>query len=163
MSLLIFPHESSRGFSLRLFGRSIQAIWIGIFGLTVLSEIYPFPLMPPLPFYTVQCIKLLLFFLVGYVLQFGFWRSRSSGLGILFAFASAVSIEVLQGWLRQGHAFHWYEMLIKAIVIFGGYCMGCGSVYKRLETVDESLRGIDPEWLPERARRLAGSRPDQVD
>ena len=153
MSLLIFPHESSHGFSLRLFGRSIQVAWIGIFGLTVLSEIYPFPLIPPLPFYTVRCTKLFLFFLVGYVAPFGFWRMRSLNFGILLAFASAVFIEVLQGWLGHGHAFHWYEMLMKMILIFYGVCVGCGRVDKKLGTVDESLKGVDPEWRPERARR----------
>jgi glycopeptide antibiotics resistance protein len=163
MWLLTFPHESSRGFSLRLFGRSIQVIWMGILGLTVLSEIYPFPLIPPLPFYTIRCTKLLLFFLVGYVVPFGFWRFRSLGVGIIFAFASTVFIEVLQGWLGHGHALHWYEMLVKVILIFGGYCMGCGGVYKRLGTVDESVRGVDPEWLSERPRRSGGLRPDQVD
>jgi glycopeptide antibiotics resistance protein len=163
MPLLIFPHESSREFSLRLFGRSIQAIWIGTLGLTVLSEIYPFPLIPPVRFYIVRCTKVLLFFLVGYVAPFGFWRFRSLVLGILFASASALFIELLQGWLGHGHAFHSYEMLIKVILIFGGYCMGCGRVYKILGTVDESLKGVDPEWLPERPRPLTGSRPDQVD
>jgi hypothetical protein len=136
----------------------MQSIWIAISLLTVLDEIYPFPLISPLSFYSIWCIKLLLFFLVGYLAPFGFWRFQSLVLGILLAFVSATFVEVLQGWLGNGHAFHWYELLVKMLLIFCGYCTGCGGVYKRLDTVDESIRGVDPEWLPERGRRLTGPR-----
>lgn len=158
VQFLIFPHESSRGFSLRLFGRAIQAIWIAIFLLTVLDEVYPFPLIPPLPFYAIRCIKLLLFFVLGYLTPFGFWRFRSLGFGIFLAFVSAAFVEVLQRWLGNGHAFHWYELLVKVLLIFFGYCTGCGSVHKRLGAVDDTVKGVAPEWLPEPGRRLTGTR-----
>lgn len=143
---LVSLQQNPGGFSLRLFGKSIRIVWIAIFVLTVLDEVYPFPLIPPLPFYTIWCIKLLLFFLIGYVAPFGFLGLKSLDLGVLLAFVSAAFIEAAQGMLGHGHAFHWYELLVKMALILVGFIMGLGSVHKRLARVNGRLGGASPEW-----------------
>jgi hypothetical protein len=104
-------------------------IWLIIFALTIVSEVYPFPLIPPLPFYSIWCTKLLLFLVLGYLAPLAFWRFNALNRGILLAAGSAALVEVLQGILGHGHAFHWYELLIKLALILPGFIVGLEAVH----------------------------------
>ena len=91
------PLDSDRpkpaGLSLRAFSKSLRIAWLVVFALTVISEVYPFPLLPPLPFYTIWCAKLLLFLILGFLAPLAFWRFNALNRGILLAAGSAAFVE----------------------------------------------------------------------
>ncbi len=131
--MLTAPLHSDRpkpaGLSIRAFSKSLRIAWLVIFALTVVSEVYPFPLIPPLPFYSIWFTKLLLFLVLGYMAPLAFWRFNALNRGILLAAGSAAFVEVLQGILGHGHSFHWYELLVKLALILPGFIVGLGAVH----------------------------------
>jgi hypothetical protein len=122
-------HSKPAGLSLRAFSKSFRTAWLVVFALTIVSEVYPFPLIPPLPFYSIWCAKLLLFLILGFLAPLAFRRFNALNRGILLAAGSAAFVEVLQGILGHGHAFHWYELLIKLALILPGFIVGLGAVH----------------------------------
>lgn len=129
------PSDSNQprsvGLSLLAFSRLLRATWVVIFALTVASEVYTFPLMAPLPFYAIACSKLLLFLMQGFIAPLAFWRFSTLNRGVVLAVSSASLIEGLQGLLKHGHAFHWYELLVKLALILAGFVAGLGAVHDR--------------------------------
>jgi len=119
------------GFSVRVFSKFLRILWCAIFALTVVSEVYPFPLLPPIPFYTIWCTKLVLFLVLGYMAPLTFWRFNALNRGVLLAAGSASLVEGLQGILGHGHAFHWYELLVKLALILLGFVVGLEAVHDR--------------------------------
>jgi hypothetical protein len=118
-------------FSIRSFSKSLRIGWLIVFAITVLSEVYPFPLLPPGPFYSIWTVKLLLFLVLGYMAPLAFWRFNALNRGIVLAAGSAAFVEFLQGTLGHGHAFHWYELLVKLALILAGFIVGLGAVHDR--------------------------------
>jgi hypothetical protein len=51
--------------------------------------------------------------------------------GIAFAALSATIIEVLQGIIGNGHSFHWYELLVKLLLILVGFMFGLDARFER--------------------------------
>jgi hypothetical protein len=119
------------GFSIRSFSRSLRIGWLVIFAITIVSEVYPFPLLPPGPFYSIWGGKLLLFLILGYMGPLAFWRFNALNRGIVLAAGSAAFVEFLQGTLGHGHSFHWYELLVKLALILAGFIVGLGAVHDR--------------------------------
>jgi hypothetical protein len=75
--------------------------------------------------------KVMLFFLVGFVAPLAFSRLNGLGLGLVFSFVSAFLIEVLQGTLRNGHAFHWHELAGKLVLIVLGFALALNRRYEQ--------------------------------
>ncbi len=123
------PHDSA--LSLRAFGAGARFVWLLIFTITVVSDVYPFPLLPPLVFYTIWGIKLLLFFLLGYVAPLAFWRFNALNRGVTLAALSATFVEAVQGIVGHGHSFHWYELIVKLALILLGFGLALEAVYDR--------------------------------
>ena len=119
------------GFSIRSFSKGLRITWLVIFAVTIVSEVYPFPLLPPAPFYSIWGVKLLLFLVLGFIGPLAFWRFNALNRGIMLAAGSAAFVEVLQGALGHGHAFHWYELLVKLGLILAGFIVGLGAVHDR--------------------------------
>jgi len=126
-----FEHPTPAGLTLRAFSRPLRITWFVIFALTVISEVYPFPLLPPLPFYTIWGAKLLLFLVLGYLAPLTFWRFNALNRGILLAAGSASLVEGLQTVVSHGHSFHWYELLVKLALILLSFIVGLEAVYDR--------------------------------
>jgi hypothetical protein len=126
-----FDHPEPVRFSLLASSKTLRFTWFGIFTLTVFSEVYPFPLIPPLPFYSIWCAKLLLFLVLGYMAPLTFWHFNALNRGILLAAGSASFVEGLQGILGHGHAFHWHELLVKLALILLGFIAGLEAVHDR--------------------------------
>jgi hypothetical protein len=124
-------HAKPSGFSIRGFSRSLRITWLVIFAVTIVSEVYPFPLLPPGPFYSIWGVKLLLFLVLGYIGPLAFWRFNALNRGIVLAAGSAAFVEVLQGTLGHGHSFHWYELLVKLGLILAGFIVGLGAMHDR--------------------------------
>jgi hypothetical protein len=131
MSSISPNHAKADSFSLRLFGPLMRSSWLVVMAVTVISEVYPFPLLPPVPFYTIWAIKLLFFFVLGYLAPLTFWRFNALNRGVGFAALSASFVEVLQGSVGHGHSFHWYELLVKLALILLGFVLALEAIYDR--------------------------------
>jgi hypothetical protein len=119
------------GGALRLpvFGLVAKSFWAIVVAATVVTEVIPVPLMPPLPFYSYGVSKLISFVAVGYVAPLAFRRFNALNRGILLATISAVCVESLQGLLHHGHSFHWYELGVKLLLIFVGFALALEARY----------------------------------
>jgi hypothetical protein len=106
-------------------------LWTGIVAVTVVTEVMPIPLMPRAPFYAYCAAKLICFVAVGYLAPLAFWRFNALNRGILLAAISATCVESLQGILRYGHSFHWYELLVKLALILLGFALALDARYER--------------------------------
>lgn len=85
--------------------------------------------MAPFPFYVIKCAKLVLFLVLGYLAPLAFWRFNALNRGVMLAAGSSALIEGLQGILGNGHAFHWYELLMKLVLILLGFIAGLEAIY----------------------------------
>lgn len=117
--------------SLRVFTRGIRITWLAIAAITILLEVIPIPLMAPLRFYSYCAVKALLFMLLGYMAPLAFWPFNQLNRGILFAALSACFVESMQGVVRHGHSFHWYELIIKLLIILLGFSLALTARYDR--------------------------------
>jgi hypothetical protein len=128
-------HENFREKHLRVFSLATKAIWGLIVATTVVTEVIPIPLMHPFPFYSYKAAKLVCFVALGYLAPLAFWRFNALNRGILLAAASATSVESLQGLLRHGHSFHWYELLAKLGLILFGFALALDARYERMISI----------------------------
>jgi hypothetical protein len=129
-------NQSNLG-ALRLpaFGPAAKSFWAILVAITVVTEVIPVPLMPPLPFYSYCALKLISFVALGYVAPLAFRRFNALNRGILLATISATCVESLQGLVRHGHSFHWYEMAVKLVLILLGFAFGLDACYDRMISI----------------------------
>jgi hypothetical protein len=116
---------------LPVFGFAAKSFWAIVVAITVVTEVIPIPLMPPLPFYSFGVSKLISFVALGYLAPLAFRRFNALNRGILLATISAACVESLQGLLHHGHSFHWYEMAVKLTLILLGFALGLDVCYDR--------------------------------
>jgi hypothetical protein len=119
----------------RVFTPGMKALWAVIVVITVVSEIVPIPLMPPVPFYSYCAAKLICFVAIGYLAPLAFWRFNALNRGILLASISAACVESLQGLLHHGHSFHWYELVVKLALILLGFALALDARYERMISI----------------------------
>lgn len=122
------PH-SANAISLRVFTRGLRILWIATAAITILLEVIPIPLMPPIPFYAYCSTKVLLFLMLGYLAPLAFWPFNVLNRGIILAAFSACCVESLQALLRHGHSFHWYELVAKLLLILFGFAFALNARY----------------------------------
>ncbi len=115
--------------SLRVFTRTSRALWFSLAAITILLEAIPIPPMSPALFYTYCAGKAILFISLGYVAPLAFWSFNALNRGIIFAALSACCVETLQGLLGHGHSFHWYELLVKLVLILLGFALALNDRY----------------------------------
>ena len=115
----------------KAFKAAPKMAWFGLLALTIFLEVEPLPLeiYPPL-FYSYKLFKGILFLALGYLTPLAFWRFNSLGRGVLIAFASACFVEILQGFFR-GHAFSFFELLLKLVVILFGFSLALNARYEK--------------------------------
>jgi hypothetical protein len=127
--VLAGERQRSSPFQIRVFSPFIRTLWVTILVITILSEVIPMPLIPPVPFYLYKSAKVLCFIVVGYFAPLAFWRFNAFNRGILLAAISAACVESLQGLLHRGHSFHWYELVIKLGLIVLGFALALDARY----------------------------------
>jgi hypothetical protein len=128
-------HPNLGWIQLRAFDSALRSTWGAIVGTTILIETMPIPLMSPLPFYTYCVAKLVCFVAMGYLAPLTFWGFNAMNQGIFLAAISAMTAESLQGLLRHGHSFHWYELAVKLALILLGFALGLDFRYERTISV----------------------------
>lgn len=109
----------------RICNQYTVSTWVVVAAVTVISEVIPVPQMSRIVHYGVYTpLKLVLFFLIGYLTPLAFATFRFLNRGIAFAAVSATAVELLQGIIGNGHSFHLYELTTKWIVIGLGFMFG---------------------------------------
>ena len=104
---------------LPVFGPLMRSIWAVVLSATILSEVLPLPPMALALFCTYCATKAALFVAVGYLTPLAFWRCDHRGFFVVAV--CACLFEILQTLVSHGHAFHWYEMILKMVLIIIGF------------------------------------------
>ncbi len=117
-------------FALHMFNRYTRSLWMALVASTVISEVIPIPHMNWILHYGVYSVsKLGCFLLIGFFTPLAFARFDALSRGISFAVVSATVIEVLQGFIGNGHSFHFYELMVKLTFILFGFMVGLEARY----------------------------------
>lgn len=116
---------------LPLFTPVMRMLWFAVFTLTIVSEVVYIPLMAYYYFYPYCALKAVCFLLVGYLAPLSFWRFNALNRGILFAAVSSALVEALQLLVPNGHSFHWYELILKLVVILFGFALALDARFER--------------------------------
>jgi len=117
------------GLALPVFTRGTRVLWVILALTTILLEVIPIPLMPPVPFYAYCGGKALLFLLLGFIAPLAFWSFNALNRGIIFAALSACGVETVQAIWGHGHSFHWYELIVKLGLILFGFALALNDRY----------------------------------
>lgn len=123
----IFPHRRRSG----TFTPALKAIWGAVALATVVTEVAPMPPLAPSAFYCIKATKVLLFLALGFLAPLALSRFQALNRGILLAVGSSTVVELLQGILRHGHSFHWYELVAKLLIILCGFAVALEVRYDR--------------------------------
>jgi hypothetical protein len=135
--------------TVRIFGTACWLLWLAIVIATVFLEVMPAHFEPPV-FYTYKGVKGVLFLALGYLTPLTFWSFNALNRGLLFAGASAASVELLQGLIGNGHRFSWLELVAKLAIIAFGFVLALDTRYEReIAIVGLRLRLVS-EKLPKR-------------
>lgn len=112
-------------FGIPICGALTRCLWLTLALLTVIAEVIPAPKAQPLVFYGLYSpAKLAAFFVLGIITPLAFGRLNRLTRGIAFAALSAAAVELLQGLIGNGHSFHWYELLVKLLLVLAGFMIG---------------------------------------
>jgi hypothetical protein len=129
----VFPAKQPAvvGPQLQGFSTALISLWAIAAAITVAAEIVPIPPMPAPLFYSYCAAKLVCFLALGYLAPLAFWRFNALNRGMLLATISATGVESLQGLLHNGHSFHWYELIVKLLLILTGFAAALDARYER--------------------------------
>ncbi len=132
----IFPKQQPHSMLLNVhvFGLPIRMWFIALVSALVIGELTSVPMWPPVIFYPYCALKLLGFIAIGILTPIAFWRFNALNRGLLYAAFSAALVETLQAIVNRGHsghAFHWYELAVKLVLILFGFSIGLDIRYER--------------------------------
>ena len=115
--------------SVEVFTLQFRLLWFTVAIATVILEVIPVHLPPPV-FYTYKVTKCILFAALGYLTPLTFWRFNHLNLGLLFATVSATAIELLQGVIGHGHSLSGVELVAKLVIIFAAFAAALDARYE---------------------------------
>ena len=135
--------------SVEVFTLQFRLFWLAVVTATVILEVIPVHLPPPV-FYTYKVTKCILFAVLGYLTPLTFWRFNHLNLGLLFAAVSATSIELLQGTIGNGHSLSGVELVAKLVIIFGAFAAALDARYECSINLPGGRIRLFSEHLPNR-------------
>lgn len=132
----VLPKHQPRNFvvNINAFSISIRILFVVIVSAMVIGELTSVPMWPPAIFYPYCFIKLVGFVVIGILTPIAFWRFNALNRGLLYAALSAAFVETMQAIVNRGHsghAFHWYELAVKLVLILLGFSLGLDIRYER--------------------------------
>lgn len=133
-SVLPKHHPNSIIVNVHVFGMFIRIWFVVLVSALVIGELTSVPMWPPPIFYPYCALKLVGFILIGILTPITFWRFNALNRGLLYAAFSAAFVETLQAVVNRGHsghAFHWYELAVKLLLILFGFSIGLDIRYER--------------------------------
>jgi hypothetical protein len=133
----------------RAFGNTLRLLWLAVVITTIFLEVMPAHFEQPL-FYVYKCTKGVLFIALGYLTPLTFWRFSALNRGLLFAAASAATVEILQGLIGNGHKFSWLELAAKLGIIAFGFVLALDARYEREIAIGGLRIRLASEKLPDR-------------
>jgi len=113
------------------FSISIRILFVVAVAALVISELTPIPVFPPPIYYPYQFLKLAGFVIIGILTPLAFWRFNALNRGLLYAALSSAFVESMQAIVNRGHSFHWYELVVKLVLILFGFSVGLDIRYER--------------------------------
>ena len=116
---------------LNAFSVGIRIPFIAIVCGLVIAELASVPLWPPPIYWPYQLSKLTGFVVIGLLTPLAFWRFNALNRGLLYAAFSAALVETLVNRGHSGHAFHWYDLVVKLALILFGFSIGLDIRYER--------------------------------
>jgi hypothetical protein len=133
---LVFSKNQPRiaTINVNAFSISIRILFVVIVSAMVISELTSVPMWPPPIYYPYQTLKLIGFVVIGILTPLAFWRFNALNRGLLYAALSAAFVESMQAIVNRGHsghAFHWYELAVKLVLILFGFSIGLDIRYER--------------------------------
>jgi hypothetical protein len=137
-SVLPKPQPHSFVVNINAFSITIRILFVVIVSAMVIGELTSVPMWPPLIFYPYCAIKLLGFVAIGILTPIAFWRFNALNRGLLYAALSAAFVETMQAIVNRGHsghAFHWYELVVKLVLILFGFSIGLDIRYESQITI----------------------------
>ena len=134
--------------NIAVFSTTFRMLWMAVLIATIAAEVMPAHFSPVL-FYTYKLTKCVLFVTLGYLTPLTFWRFNSLNLGLLFAAASAASVELLQGVIGNGHAFSGIELFAKLVIIAFGFVLALDARYEHAVAIGRLRLWFVSEHLPE--------------
>jgi hypothetical protein len=126
------PHVTT--INVNAFSISIRILFLVFVSALVIAELISVPMWPPPIYYPWQISKLVSFVVIGILTPLAFWRFNALNRGLLYAALSAAFVETLQAIVNRGHsghAFHWYELAVKLVLILFGFSIGLDIRYER--------------------------------
>jgi hypothetical protein len=108
----------------------LRWIWIVLALSSVAFELTPISPVAPLTTYGLLVLKLGVFALLGFLPPLAFQRLTTLLWNISTTLGSAVTVEVLQAVVHNGHSFHWIELIAKVLLILGGCCVALVARYE---------------------------------
>lgn len=127
----VFPDSNTWPcLAVRLFSDRMKAAWMIIASLACIAELIPIGPMPFWLFELCYLAKVSLFFGLGFVAPLSFYRLNGIGLSLAFSFSSTPLIEVFQGIVKNGHSFHWSELVGKLALIAIGFAIALNCRYE---------------------------------
>jgi hypothetical protein len=139
------------------FSINIRILFVVLVTALVIGELTSVPLWPPPIFYPYCAVKLLSFAVIGMLTPIAFWRFNALNRGLLYAALSAAFVETMQAIVNRGHsghAFHWYELVVKLLLILFGFSIGLDIRYERqikigpVQFLLHGHTGMPPEVRP---------------
>ena len=106
--------------------------WIALFLFVIAIELAPISPAPPLTIFCLLLVKSAGFVLLGFLPPLGFQRLTTLIWNISIALSSSMAVEGLQAVVRHGHGFHWHELIVKVLLIVGGFCFALVARYERV-------------------------------
>lgn len=116
------------------FSMSIRIFFVAVVAGLVIAELISVPMWPPPIYYPWQILKLVGFIAVGILTPLAFFRFNALNRGLLYAALSAAFVETMQAIVNRGHSghsFHWYELVVKLVLILFGFSVGLDIRYER--------------------------------
>jgi glycopeptide antibiotics resistance protein len=136
------------GRNITIFNTTFRLLWLLVAVLTIVLEVMPAH-FPPALFYAYDLAKGVLFAALGYLTPLAFRRFHSLNLGFVFAGVSSAGVELLQGFIANGHAFTWIDLFAKLFIISFGFILGLNARYDHAVQVGRlRLRLVSDHGLP---------------
>jgi hypothetical protein len=106
--------------------------WILLVVSAIAFELTPTPPVAPWRVYAMWAVKLVGFGLLGFLLPLAFQRLTTLIRNASIALGTSLLVEILQAVVHHGHGFHWHELIAKALLIIGGFCLALIARYERV-------------------------------
>jgi hypothetical protein len=108
-----------------MFGIAVRGLWVLLLLSTFLIEVIPLSTafeaqFSNFTFHFYEAMKLVAFFVFGFLTPIAWWRYKSLGIGVLFAIITTAIVELGQAFI-PGHRASILELVVKLVLLFGGF------------------------------------------